>query len=283
MSCTYPLMTNTQSYGIVNVPCGRCMGCRLDRARDWSLRCIHEAQMHEENCFITLTYNNDNLPEDGSISKDVLQRFFKRLREKISPKLIRYYACGEYGSKSSRPHYHALIFGYQFPDLELHHVHSPTSNRFTNSAVANKIYTSEILQDLWKFGFSTVGEVSMQSAGYVCRYIRKKIGGEMAIDHYKGREPEFALMSRRPGLGATWFEKYYTDVFPKDFVTHEGKKYPIPRYYTNKLMRRDWNLYERVKADRAARAVKPDCVRRGQKEKYLQNVTKTLNRRIENV
>ena len=102
------------------LPCGRCIGCRLERSRMWALRCVHEAQLHSENSFITLTYNDDHIPRDGSLNKKHFQDFMKRLRKSIAPKKVRFYHCGEYGPKLLRPHYHAILFGHQFDDLELH-------------------------------------------------------------------------------------------------------------------------------------------------------------------
>lgn len=282
MSCTYPLMINSRLEGIVSVPCGRCLGCRLDRAKDWALRCMCEAEMHEKNCFLTLTYNNENLPEDGSINMDHLQLFIKRLRKKLGDKKIRYYACGEYGDKMERPHYHMILFGYDFVDKVFHHVSESSSNRYNNLSNCNKVYVSEILSDIWKMGFCAIGEVTMESCGYVARYIRKKIGGEMAITHYNGKKPEFAIMSRRPGIGSNWYDKYKNDLYPKDFVTFDGRKYRPPRYYDNRLMRDNWDLYQHVKEKRKEKIKKPDIVRREQKDKYLKNVTKTLRRRMEN-
>jgi len=282
VSCTYPLTINTRLHGIMKVPCGRCIGCRLDKSKDWSLRCINEAQCHKENSFITLTYNNENLPKYGSVSKKELSKFIKRLRKEVDPIKIRYYGCGEYGKKLMRPHYHCLIFGYDFPDKEFHHVSYSSEGRFTENTHSNKVYISKQLDKVWKKGFSTIGDVTIQSAGYVSRYIRKKIGGEMALDHYKGKEPEFSLMSRRPGIGSDWYDRYSSDLYPKDFVTHKGKKYKPPRYYDNKLMREDWDLHEKIKERRKEKVKNPDIIRRIQKEKYLKNVTKTLNRRLEN-
>jgi hypothetical protein len=282
MSCLYPLWRKIPFRGdLVQVPCGRCRGCRLDNARDWALRCYHEAQMHDENSFLTLTYNDKNLPKDGSIHKSHLQKFIKRLRKAIEPKRLRYYACGEYGEKMGRPHYHAIIFGYDFPDKEFHHVSNPKKrNRFSTSD-QNKVYTSGLLDSIWQKGYGTIGEVSFESAGYVARYIGKKIGGEMALEHYKGKNPEFALMSRRPGIGSKWLEKYFTDVYPKDFTTVNGRKMKPPRYYDKKLMKSHWDLHETIKEQRKEKIKHEDIIRRRQKEKYLKNVTQDLKRRLE--
>lgn len=247
----------------------------------WSFRCLCEAQMHEQNSFITLTYNDDHLPQDGSISKRAFQLFVKRLREKISPIEIRFYGCGEYGSKLGRPHYHLLVFGYDFPDKVFHHVSNPSKqNRFSTSS-GYAVYTSELLNQVWEEGFSTVGDVTLESAGYVARYIRKKIGGELVKAHYQGKEPEFSLMSRRPGIGRAWFEKYANDLYPKDYTTMNGKKFKAPVYFDRLLMRKNWSMYESIKEKRKEKIENPDIIRRRQKEKYKLNITQNLERRLE--
>ncbi len=200
---------------------------------------MHEASDHEENTFITLTYAPKYLPAGGSLSKGKgshFQLFMKRLRKAIYPTLIRFYACGEYGEELGRPHYHALIFGYEFPDKEL-----------WKTIRGNKIYESEMLTHIWGQGFCSIGAVTFQSAAYVARYILKKQTGKQAENHYaiidketgeiSHRVPEFTVMSRRPGIGANWFAKYSRDVYPSDHCTVQGKKYKTPKYY-DKLLER---------------------------------------------
>lgn len=238
--------------------------------------------MHEENCFLTLTYNNKHLPEDGSVSKKEMQAFMKKLRRKIEPKQVKFYLCGEYGDKLERPHYHVLLFGFDFVDKELHHVSDPKKkNRFSTGSMY-QVYKSKLLSEIWTKGFSSVGDVSLESAGYVARYIGKKIGGERAKGHYKGKEPEFALMSRNPGIGASWIKKYFWDVYPKDFYTIDGRKFKPPRFFDERLKRKCWPMYEEVKERRKANARDEDIIRRRDKEKYLKEVTKTLERDYEN-
>ena len=151
------------------VPCGQCIGCRLERSRQWAIRCVHEASLHTDNCFITLTYSPDCLPSDGSLNHDDFQKFFKRLRKHIAPKKIRYYMCGEYGedlqqpSKLGRPHFHACLFGLDFDDKQLYIVRDDV-----------KLYTSATLEKIWGKGFVTIGDVTFESAAYVARYIAKK-------------------------------------------------------------------------------------------------------------
>lgn len=197
--------------------------------------------MHKRNCFITLTFNNEHLPGDRSVNKRHLQLFFKRLRKKL-PGEIRYFACGEYGEQKNRPHYHALIFGYDFPDKELFS---------TRDGIP--LYTSKLLQTVWPFGFSTIGEATFESAAYVARYVMKKRKGDpdqkdkngiTNAQHYElvdpvtgevtNLEPEFALMSRRPGIGKDWLVKYKGDT-DKDYITVRGQKMSLPKYYDNLL------------------------------------------------
>lgn len=207
--------------------------------------------MHSENCFITLTYDDKFLPDDYSVQVPVFQRFMKRLRE-FAPRKLRFFGCGEYGDKELRPHYHALIFGYRFDDLKLH-----ARNR------GKPLYTSEKLTRLWPDGFSTVGEVNYQTAAYCARYAIKKIGGDMAAEHYlrihplTGKmvrvQPEFATQSRKPGLGATWFDKYASDAFPSDFIIVDKKKHPVPKFYALKL---DEQQLVKIKRRRKALSLK---------------------------
>lgn len=201
------------------IPCGQCIGCRLERSRQWALRCVHEAKDHDKNCFITLTYDPKFLPKTGTLVKKDLQLFMKRLRKKYGEK-IRFFACGEYGDKGERPHYHACIFNHDFEDKTLWSVRGEVN-----------LYKSEELQKLWPFGFSTVGEVTFESAAYVARYCTKKITGEAAEEHYKGKIPEFVNMSRRPGIGRIHYDRYYKDIYSIDGVVRNGLKLRPPKYY----------------------------------------------------
>lgn len=223
---------------MLSIPCGRCIGCRIDRSKQWAVRCVHEAQLYDNNSFITLTYNDEHLPEDHSLDVRVFQLFMKRLRNRFGSK-IRYYACGEYGEKYGRPHYHACLFNHDFQDKKLW---KPGKTPDLN------LFRSPELENLWvdtttgeSLGYSSIGEVTFQSAAYVARYIMKKITGPKGGEHYTYTSedgvvfpllPEFTVMSRRPGIGKNWLEKYATDVFPSDFVImRDGKKYKTPRYY----------------------------------------------------
>lgn len=203
------------------LPCGQCTSCRLNKSRDWATRCVLEAKMHKENCFITLTYNDEYLPSDLSLRKKDFTDFIKRLRKNTDCK-IRYFAAGEYGELHQRPHYHACLFGWRPDDLKLYTIRNGIS-----------LYQSESLLKAWQYkGFVTVGDVTFESAAYVARYVMKKVYGPSADEHYDGRQPEYTVMSRRPGIAATFFEKYSTDIYGKDFIViRDGIKCKPPKYF----------------------------------------------------
>ena len=157
----------------MQLACGQCRGCRIDRSKEWAARCVHESLMHQENSFVTLTYDDEHLPRDGSLDKRHFQLFMKRLRKHFNEKTIRFFHCGEYGDKLGRPHYHACLFGIDFGDRIPHSV--------TNDVVT---YTSETLTRIWGKGFTTCGEMNYQTAAYTARYIMKKITGKKADEHY---------------------------------------------------------------------------------------------------
>lgn len=219
------------------LPCGGCIGCKIDRSRDWAMRCAHESQMHSENMFITLTYNDEHLPPDNGIHVRIWQLFMKQFRKSIAPIKVRFFASGEYTDPPFyRPHYHALIFGYQFPDL-----------KFLTKLRGKPYYTSKSLEKLWPNGFHTISNVTYQTAAYVARYVMKKQNGDsdQAVAFYTRPHPingkifqvrrEFCVQSRRPGIGSTWFDKFKSDAFPSDYLIVDGKKHSVPIYYTKKL------------------------------------------------
>lgn len=269
----------------VTVPCGRCIGCRLEYSRQWAVRCVHEASLHEHNAFITLTYDNEHLPADNSIHKTELQKFFKRLRKNIGQK-IRYFACGEYGEMNNRPHYHAIIFGYDFPDKKLH-----------TKRNGNLLFTSQELQNSWNLGHSLIGAVTFESAAYVARYVTKKYKSkdQSEIDqHYQlcDREtgeifqltPEFCLMSRRPGIGKDWLEKYKSDT-DKDFITLSGKKMSLPKYYDSLLEKDNQEEFAKRKLKRKQNINKEDntAIRLMERETCKKAQITQLNRDLEDL
>lgn len=218
----------------VTVPCGQCVGCRLERSRQWAIRCVHEASCHSENCFITLTYSDEFLPPWLSLVKSDFQKFMKRLRKKFPGRVIRYFHAGEYGDLTGRPHYHACLFGFDFPDKY------PWATRKGFQA-----WRSKILEELWPFGNSEIGSVTFESAAYVARYIMKKVTGKLLESHYQmcdvetgevsSREPEYCTMSRRPGIAAGWYSRFGQEVFRSDSVVIRGRRVRPPRFYFGKF------------------------------------------------
>ncbi len=216
----------------MKVPCGRCIGCRLERSRQWAVRCMHEASLHDDTCFITLTYRDEHVPRFGSLLMDDWQKFFKRLRRRVGK--VRFFGCGEYGDASGRPHYHACLFGVDFPD----------KLKWTTRG-GHVVYRSPLLESVWTYGQSEIGSLTLDSAAYVARYCLKKITGKEAEAHYQcvdpetgemgSRLPEFATMSRRPGIGHDWFLRYSADVFPSDEVIFRGVAGKPPRFYDKLL------------------------------------------------
>ncbi len=215
--------------------CGKCMGCKLEKARDWAIRCSHEAQMHEENTFVTLTYNEKNLPIQNGIAtlrpRD-FQLFMKKLRKRRDHKIL-YFQSGQYG-KLGRPHHHALLFGCDFSD-----------RTFWRRSGDFNIYRSEELEKIWPQGHSEIGTVTFESAGYIARYTMNE------TQQLGGRKPEYLTMSRRPGIGNTWLKKYISDVYPTDeVITQSGNKLPPPRYYDLQLEKINAELLQKIKIKR---------------------------------
>lgn len=214
---------------------------------------MFESQFHGSNAFITLTYDEANVPFPPSLDYSHFQKFMKRLRKQFGP--LRFFMCGEYGPQLSRPHFHACIFGTDFPDR----VHWSTSSS------GHSLYRSAALERLWPVGFSSVAELNFETAAYVARYSLGKITGDLAEAHYRfvdadtgevsQRTPEFCHMSLKPGIGGQWFDKYSADVLNGDFVVINGRKCRPPRYFDKLLRRLDRVEYDFVKSDRSANPV----------------------------
>lgn len=192
------------------LPCGKCIGCLSDYKASWAVRILLEASLYEHNCFITLTYRDGFLPKDNRPHRDEIVKFFKRLRKAIDVP-IRYFYCGEKGDQSGRAHYHAIIFGYDFPDKVLHGTTSKGS----------RIYVSRLLESCWKFGLSSIGEVEPGSACYVAQYSnKKKLTG---VD-----DGSFVGMSRMPGLGS---DKFNLNWFRSDTIYCALGEATIPKFF----------------------------------------------------
>lgn len=223
MSCVYPIdawrateVNESGKHGIVfnprngfidlplSLPCGKCIGCFRDKAIAWGVRCFHEASLHERNCFITLTYRDDCCPV--SIDRRDVQLFIKRLR-KLSK--CRYFACGEYGTRTRRPHYHALLFGVDFLGGAYQ--------------INDQLWSNPFVDRVWGKGLVSIGRLELANCMYVAGYCNKKLGDQ----------DTFSLMSRRPGIGHTWLDRYGDDLVRTGRVIIEGQSYSIPRTYYN--------------------------------------------------
>jgi len=241
-----------QKEGYYDLPlqlaCGRCRGCRLRRTRDWAIRALHEAQMHDKNCFLTLTYNETHLPENHGLNVKHWQDFAKRIRKKRGP--FRFLHCGEYGEQKLRPHYHACVFGHNWDDDRIP----------TRSQNGHPYWISAELTQAWPWGFHTIGELCFDTAAYVASYCFKQLSGDLVdkrnerLDPETGEtwqvKPEYATMSRRPGLGRTWFDKYASDLYPHDFAVVNGQKFRPPKYYDQQLQKINPQLWEKIATKR---------------------------------
>lgn len=191
------------------IPCGKCLGCLLDRREAWTVRACLEMYDHDVSSFVTLTYSDQFLPASGfnglpTLERSDFQKFFKRLRSRIAydcklakvpvPK-VRYFGCGEYGSKFDRPHYHAIIYGWMPCDITLWSNDGPT-------------YRSKMLEELWTYGFSTVSPANFNTCRYVAGYVGKKIFGTPP----EGVDPCFVACSLKPAIGSGWFKRYGQDL-----------------------------------------------------------------------
>lgn len=249
---------STDPWHRVAIACGQCVACRLDRASSWAVRILHEAQTtrfpgccgaglcehSRPSSFITLTYDDAHLPPGNSLVVRDWQLFAKKARKRFGP--FRFYAVGEYGERTQRAHYHAIIFGHDWAGDRV--LHKP--GKFGD------LFRSEALTSCWGLGFASVGSVTLQSASYVARYCMKKVTGDRASAHYQGRKPEFSVMSRggrgkRGGLGSDWVSRFKGDVFPSDETVVNGKRLRTPRYYDSKLSERELAELKQVRRELA--------------------------------
>ena len=268
------------------VPCGQCLGCRLDYAREWSARIMAEKKNYSDDLswFITLTYDDSHLPKPrmipdkvdeetgevitfkpspfSSVDKKVHQKFMKRVRKKFQPKVgvpIKYFCSGEYGSLSGRCHYHYIIFGLKLDDLQL----------VKNNRLGDSIYTSAELQSCWTddkhipLGFVGIGSVTTDSAGYCARYAIKK-RKVVDVDTYAklGIDPEFICMSTKPALGKRYFEDNLDKIYKTDEIIMQGRDAAFvtkpPKYCDTLLDRVDPEKLEMIKQKRKANAKSHD-------------------------
>lgn len=248
MKCLNPVTLQTVSPRYprgLTVPCGKCLQCRIQKRREWSLRMLHELDVWDKAVFLTLTYNDVSLPYNGpymlsgpgdkyqykspigpvldcwpSLCKEDLQKFWKRLRKNHGSKTIKYFACGEYGDSTQRPHYHAIIYGLGF------------SRDDRNTIMACWPFCDWHQKTIAEKSFGIVQPESIQ---YVAQYIDKKYSGDLAVEEYyaRAREPTFRVGSQ--GLGLNYIDKNKETMVQNGYVTQSGNKRSIPRYYLNKL------------------------------------------------
>lgn len=237
------------------LPCGQCIGCRLERSRQWAIRLMKEFKLHDRSSFLTLTYHDDYLPRlpNGrpTLVLEDIQLFLKRLRKHFAPHPLRFFQCGEYGELTQRPHHHMILFGEDFcKDRE----------RVEDSRSGYPQFRSPTLHRLWGMnpqhwllkGGPTISEVTFESAAYVARYCIKKITGKGSKFFYAGRKPEFITMSRNPGIASAYFDEFKADIYPHDeVIPGPGRPASLPPAYFDKLLEKvDPALYQRVKKKR---------------------------------
>ncbi len=228
----------------VEIKCGRCLGCKRQKAQAWALRITHEASMHRSNCFLTLTIDDKHMPEDRSLDPRHWQLFAKRLRKRAGP--FRHLYSGEYGSKEERPHYHACIFG-----LDMRR----GAESFPNEA-EHPLWRSAILDDIWGMGHVAIGELEYASAQYTAKYVVKSEGKEKDVERWGGRKPEYISMSRggrggEGGIGTSWIKKYKMDAFGDGVLSHQGILHAVPKFYEKVLTELELGAWKH----RAARAI----------------------------
>ena len=214
VKCLSPITLNNNTSWQMDVPCGKCAVCREMRAKEWSTRLLHEMKEYEKFSFVTLTYADECLPPNLSVSKDELQKFFKRLRKNSKVKNLKYFACGEYGEQGGRPHYHSILFGIGLRERD-----------------------KELVRKSWKYGMINFGNVTIASIKYVTGYILK--GGKIP-----GRAKPFQLMSK--GLGRAYAIENEEYLMQNLSLTVNGYKQTLPRYYTKIL-----NIPEDIKIEKA--------------------------------
>lgn len=260
-NCDESLLRSRYGYEYVKIPCGKCPACLSNRARDWAVRAYHESKLYDSNLFLTLTYNEMHLPDIYGYSNrkrrpiDDYQRFMKNFRSKLYRQLgqkVRFFSVYEYGSNFNRPHFHAIIFGCSLPDLT-----------FWKPNGKYPIFRSRIVEDSWltskddgleSLGFCTVQKVDFAVCAYVARYCLKKI--DSTDSWYDGRDKEFNLMSRRPGLGHDFFIKFKGDIYPQDLIQLRDYATKPPKYYDGLFDKIDPEEMESVKNARRAYAKK---------------------------
>ena len=229
----------------IDLPCGNCNGCRKKRSTEWGIRCYHESQLHENSLFLTLSYDRKNLPSDYMLNHRHFQLFMKKLRKRESgkrfPKPLRYLMCGEYGEKTYRCHYHAIIFGLEETDLAY----------YKDGKNGDPIYRSEKIEQLWGRGEVPIGSVTLASCIYVAKYINKTKLMTNKLMKHEGFVKPYNASSRRPGIGMPYLYKNWQDFYPRGYCIVDGKKYMLPRAYDKWVQENHPKEFKEVKRIRA--------------------------------
>lgn len=234
----------------LQLPCGSCIGCKLEKSKMWAVRCMHEARMHEDNHFLTLTYDDSHLPPRAELRPRDITLFMKRLRKRVGK--VRYLYAGEYGEENGRPHYHALLFNCSLT----------VSDGFERGSYT--AYQSDEIADTWKLGKHEVGELTFESAAYVARYSVKLLMDERKYYEYdhatqkvkKIFEPPYMRMSRRPGIGQAYYDKYKRDLMAIDGCISRDHHQKLPRFYDNKIKEEFEAEYRKIKFERFVKSLK---------------------------
>ena len=227
-------------------PCGMCINCRLRRSQDWAIRMVHEAKSHPTASFVTLTYDDAHLPKNNQLDYSHVQLFIKKLRKQLDQQRITFYRVGEYGGMTKRPHYHLLIFNYDFRDIR---TYKSQPNHVTKTPTSGDhiYYKSTFADALWGHGFVDIGYVDYPTAQYVAKYVTKK---QVTPDLDCLSVPETSSMSKKRPIGISWIEKYYSDVYPHDYVVLNQKKLQPPKFYDLWLQKNHPDLWTTVKQKR---------------------------------
>lgn len=229
---------------LMTLPCGHCLGCKKERSISWGIRCYHESLLYDDNLFLTLTYKH--VPNNSMLCMDDFQKFMKRLRKHLDYP-IRFIHCGEYGPKTLRPHYHALIFGYFPQDIQFEKL----------GKNGDPIYHSDEVENIWGLGKCVCGRVSFSSAQYVAKYINKE-GSIKYLESVNDFIKPYNTMSRRPGLGIPWLENHWHEIYPRDRVLVDGNLYKPPKAYDRWVAERFSELWFDVRHARALKTAALD-------------------------
>lgn len=265
----------------LELPCGRCVGCFQARAREWSIRMGHEAQLYDSNLFVTLDYNPESLPASRSLEYEDFQLFMKRLRKEFKGLTkapngqfpIRFFCAGEYGERFQRPHWHAILFNLRLPDMV---------------RLLNGTSRSAMLEEIWGAGHAVIGDVTPASAAYVAGYTLHKAYARLqdyedvlnlSTGELTARRREFVTMSRRPGIGAWWYEKFSRDLFPTDHAVQDGRSYKVPGYYWRKYQADEGVSDNEVEELRERRYQRAEAMDKGESSPERRSVREEVARR----